>query len=229
MIDDEAPTISQVKRAGRTLRHWARGEDVDVEGALTIVQAFRAQHSRPLVKANNGLRSMILTEGCPVEVSQRLKRLPTIVDKLVNRETTLSLDRMQDIGGVRAILDNVDQLRRVEKRLKKRRQPVAYSDYIERPRDSGYRGVHVIVDYDGRRIEVQLRTRVMHAWAVTVERLSASNGQNFKQDGSSVVQLLMAAISEAMAYEECGEEPPFDLVRRMDELREQARPFLGTR
>lgn len=220
-----------MKKAGRLIRHLLRGESVDpdqVEWALDAVQAFRAQHSKPLVKANNGLRSMVDTERCPIEVSQRLKRLPTIIDKLL-REPTLSLDRMQDIGGVRAILDDVDQVRRVEKRLMKRRPAVAYADYIEQPRASGYRGVHVIVEYDSRRIEVQLRTRLMHSWALTVERLSAANGANFKQDGDSVVQQLMAAVSEAMAYEEHSEEPPLDLIRKIELLREQAGPFLGTR
>lgn len=34
----------------------------------------------------------------------------------------------------------------------------------------GYHAVHVIVGYDGRQIEAQLRTRVMHDWALAVER-----------------------------------------------------------
>jgi len=54
------------------------------------------------------------------------------------------------------------------------RPVLVYRDYISDPRRSGYRGVHVIVGYDGRQIEVQLRTRVMHDWAIAVERLSLS-------------------------------------------------------
>jgi ppGpp synthetase/RelA/SpoT-type nucleotidyltranferase len=42
----------------------------------------------------------------------------------------------------------------VERRLKKNRSPVGYDDYITTPRASGYRGVHVIVEYDGRAIEI---------------------------------------------------------------------------
>jgi len=47
-----------------------------------------------------GLRSVVGTEGCTVEVTQRLKRVPTIVDKL-RREPTMQLASMQDIGGCR--------------------------------------------------------------------------------------------------------------------------------
>lgn len=69
---------------------------------------------------------------------------------------------MQDIGGCRAVLASIDEVRRVEARLRKSRPPVGYSDYVTTPRSSGYRGVHLVVVYDGRRIEVQLRTLVMH-------------------------------------------------------------------
>ncbi len=42
------------------------------------------------------------SERLPVQVSQGLKRVPTIIDKLL-REPTLLLSRMQDIGDCRAI------------------------------------------------------------------------------------------------------------------------------
>lgn len=187
--------------------------------------------STPLGKATIGLRSVVRTEHCSrVEVSQRLKRAPTIVDKL-DREPTLSLPRMQDIGGCRAVLGSIDELRRVESRLRKNRPQVGYSDYITHPRASGYRGVHVIVQYDdetgtARRIEVQLRTLVMHEWAITVERLSSRMGQNLKGDGLHAVQQLLAAVSKAMACEEVGMEVDASLLTRMDELRQLAAPYL---
>lgn len=64
----------------------------------------------------------------------------------------------------------------------------------------------VYADQDGqdRCIEVQLRTQVMHEWAITVERLSGRLGQNLKSDGQHAVQQLMAVISQAMALEEKG-------------------------
>ncbi len=166
-----------------------------------------------------------------LEVSQRLKRAPTIVDKL-GRESTLSLPRMQDIGGCRAVLGSIEELRRVEARLKKNRPPVGYSDYVTSPRASGYRGVHLIVTYgdsDGvdRRIEVQLRTQVMHEWAITVERLSGRIGQNLKQDGRHAVQELLAAISHAMALEEVGMNVDASLLSQLAELRRRAAPYLS--
>ena len=100
------------------------------------------------------------------------------------------------------------------------------SDYIVSPRDSGYRGVHVIVEYGGRQIEVQLRTRAMHAWALTVEAQTVRTGINLKQDGTHDLQLLMAEISKAVALEEVREPVPGSLLEEIDRLRTLALPHL---
>lgn len=221
-------TSSQVKKAGRTLRHAMRGDFVEDDvffAAYDLLLRYRAAHAAPLAKATMGLRSMVRTEGCTVEVSQRLKRVPTILDKL-SREGTLPLSSMQDIAGCRAVLASIDEVRRVETRLKRNRPPVAVSDYVTAPRDSGYRGVHVVVAYDGRNIEVQLRSRVMHEWAITVERLSGRIGQNLKQDGQHAVQELMSVISQAMAIEEQGGSVDDSLLQALAQRRAVARPYL---
>ena len=80
-------TSSQVNRAGRVLRELWRARDLSLVGererrAWETLVSFRAAHGRALIKANNGLRSMLRTEGCAVEVSQRLKRVPSIPEKL---------------------------------------------------------------------------------------------------------------------------------------------------
>lgn len=226
-----SPSVSQVNRAGKTLRSWYAGGRSPLMGpseqaALEVLVAFRASHALPLLKANNGLRSMLRTEACPVEVSQRLKRLTTIIDKLL-REPTMALSRMQDIGGCRAIVDSVDQLRRVQSRLVKNRPPDSVDDYVSKPRPSGYRAVHVVVRYDARCIEIQLRTRSMHEWAVAVERLGGRIGHDLKSGrGPAPVLEWLAAVSEALAIEEQGGVVDSTLTSRISRLRAAALPYL---
>lgn len=81
----------------------------------------------------------------------------------------MELGRMDDIGGCRAVLSDLDELQRVRDRYANAPVMVRIKDYISEPKDDGYRAVHVIVKYDDRRIEVQLRTRIQHEWAFTVE------------------------------------------------------------
>jgi putative GTP pyrophosphokinase len=217
---------TQVKKAGQAIRRFARSDPrVDVEKyeeAIEIAKLYRAAHQYPLSKANMGLRSMVQSEQCDVEVSQRLKRWPTILDKLIVREPTLPLSSMQDIGGCRAVLASLDEIKRVETRIRKRRPVLGYSDYITTPRPSGYRGVHIVVEYDQRPIEIQLRTQAMHEWAITVEQLGSSVGKFFKSEGDHPLQTLMAAISEVTALTESGRMIDEDLRARILHLRAEA-------
>lgn len=229
-------TRSQVKKAGSTLRRLLRGEikieDPRIDHALSVIQEYRAAHQYPLVKANMGLRSAVRAEHCQVEVTQRLKRLRTIVDKL-RREPTMSLTTMQDVGGCRAVLNSIDEIRRVERRLKKNRPVLGYYDYVTTPRASGYRSVHIIVGYHDREdelraVEVQLRTRPMHDWAIGVESLSGRLQVDLKSgEGPREVLDLLAALSEAMALQDLGQEVPEALRDRVRLLRPAALPYIG--
>ncbi len=222
-------TTSRVNRAGRVLRDWlnngaAWGAEEQV--AYELLFAYRAAHSTPLTKANNGLRSMLRTEGLPVEVSQRLKRANTILDKL-GREPTMALSRMQDIAGCRAIVPTVVDLLAIQQRLVKNRTPVRVSDYISNPRASGYRAVHVVVTYDNRCVEVQLRTAVMHEWAVAVEIYGGRIGEDLKSGrGPREVLDWLEIVSRAMEIEEAGGTVNTDLNDQISRLRAEAVPFL---
>lgn len=229
-------TTSAVNRAGRAIRRWMRGEiddfDVRLSDAIGLVLEYRAAHQYPLTKATMGLRSMVKSEGCVVEVSQRLKRLSTIMDKL-RREPTMGLATMQDIGGCRAVLASVAEVRAVEHRLKKNRPPMNYYDYVTKPRPSGYRGVHVVVCYPDaenadRAIEVQLRTKTMHEWAIAVERISGRIQDDLKSGrGPKPLLDLLVGVSKAMEIEESGAEVPDELVKELGRLRTLAVPFMG--
>lgn len=222
------PTKSQVKKAGSTIRKCLRGElkdDAQFTKAKEVMEAWRRAHYQPLVTANNGLRSMARTVGVPAEVTQRLKRRQTILDKL-GREPTLDLSRMQDIGGCRAVVNSKEDLRRLEVRIKHNRTPIGYPDYITEPRMSGYRAVHVVVEYQGRAVEIQLRTRSMHAWALAAEYYSGELGENLKQDGTHPIQLFLATAAELMALTEDGVDIPADLLILHEERRLAAAPLL---
>lgn len=139
----------------------------------------------------------------------------------------MQLGNMQDIGGCRAVVADMAELRRVEKRLKRNRPPRALYDYVTTPRSSGYRSVHVVVSYDDRLIEVQLRTQIMHSWAIAVERLAGRISKDLKSsEGPEEVLDFLGAVSEAMAIEERGEVVDASLIEEINRLRTRAWPWL---
>lgn len=126
--------------------------------AIRTVQAFRAEFQYPTTKTAVGLRQFVARESSEILVAQRLKRLPQIINKLV-RMPGSKLARMEDVGGCRAVLPGGRrEIDAVLKRIRRNWVVKRERDYIVRPKPTGYRGVHVVIERDGRRVEIQLRT-----------------------------------------------------------------------
>lgn len=234
---------TQVRNAGDYLRRLvAEGVDLrqadpdKVIWAWDVLDNFRAAHEYALTKATMGLRSRVDTmyrnllgpdHGRQLKVSQRLKRHVSIVGKL-SRQPTMKLHTMQDVAGCRAVVDTIEQVRLVQRRWETKKGRVCWVDeYITTPKTTGYRGVHVIVSYDDRLVEVQLRTLVQHEWATTIERIGGRIRQDLKAGvGPRPVLEFFQAVSEAMAIEEAGEVVPSELVGRIQALRRTAEPMM---
>jgi putative GTP pyrophosphokinase len=69
--------------------------------AVEVIDWWREERARPLSRVTANLRHYAGEHEAP-RVAQRLKKFPTIVDKLL-RQPTMKLSRMADIGGVRAV------------------------------------------------------------------------------------------------------------------------------
>ncbi len=172
--------ISEVNQAGRMLVN-PLATPAELDHALTVINNWRSCHSYPLNILQNGLRQRAKQADPNRLIAQRIKRIASIKLKL-SQQKTMRLTQMQDIGGCRAIVGSVAQVEKLvdlykRSDLKHERGPE--DNYISNPRASGYRGIHLIYRYFSDRIEtwnelqieVQLRTKLQHAWATTVETI----------------------------------------------------------
>lgn len=211
---------NQINKAGTILVRDSQTL-VDLNWAINLADKWRACHAYPINTFQATLRTKLSTySGDPI-VAQRLKRMPTIIDKL-KRYPAMKLATMQDIGGVRAILGNVKDVNRLvsEYRDSKRfaHELVDHRDYILNPRnEDGYRSIHLIYkynnsqapNYNGLRIELQVRTRLQHTWATAVESMGTFLGQALKsRQGDKEWLDFFAMISGVFAIEEGCAPPP---------------------
>ena len=179
------PSRAAIDKAGYLVRDWWLGPErevpADVAGAGAVLHAYRGTFREPLKKTTVGVRQFVQRESSAVIVGQRLKRVPTILDKL-SRLPNMKVTRMEDIGGCRAILPGGRaEIEGVLRRMKKNRWTIRrFRDYIAEPKETGYRAVHVVVERESRPIEIQLRTPNQHAWAANVERVGAMLGHELK-------------------------------------------------
>jgi putative GTP pyrophosphokinase len=202
--------------------HAQQISEFDVDEMIHAYHAlewWRSLHARPLTKVAANLRYHVDKENGSLDgrldVTQRLKRRPTILDKLT-REPTMEVTQMQDIGGVRARLPSLAHVHAVSRRLRKTWTIHRTRDYIANPKPSGYRALHHIVVRDGVKVEVQLRTVLQDAWANQVENDSRHTGQGFKFGrGSLSVHDYYVAMSEAFSLVDRGKPLPQPLVAEL--------------
>jgi putative GTP pyrophosphokinase len=189
-------TKGEVNRAGKLLLEL--GKRMDGEGEGSAVEAlggeaeldrawealtwWRSLHARPLSTVAANLRYHVDKEGGRVEgrieVTQRLKRHVTLIDKLAREKGNVT--QMHDIGGVRARLPSFGHVYALSRRLRKTWTIIKVRDYIAEPKDTGYRALHLIVKRNGFPIEVQLRTEVQDIWANMVEDITRKTGSGLK-------------------------------------------------
>ncbi|MEK7348973.1 MAG: RelA/SpoT domain-containing protein [Candidatus Eisenbacteria bacterium] len=147
--------------------------------ALGVIGNWRSSHGHPLNTFQMTLRNKVKQVSDSGLVAQRMKRLSSIESKL-RRFDWLTLSEMQDMAGCRAIVNSVQRVRGLVRLYKgSRLQHVLddQDDYITNPKPSGYRGYHLIYryrsdrdpSYDGLKVEMQIRSRLQHAWATAVE------------------------------------------------------------
>lgn len=183
----------EVSRSGRVLI----SPESDIEArmaALDVMSSWRAAHAYPM----HALLMMLRRKAADVDknavVVQRHKRAPSIIDKLM-RYPQMELSRMQDIGGCRAIVSTVRQVEQLNEHIQNsstRHKLHRVYDYINEPKETGYRGIHLTYKYNGEKseykdyfVELQLRSKIQHAWATAVEIIDTFTKQALKSSRGS--------------------------------------------
>ncbi|EGK8090855.1 RelA/SpoT domain-containing protein [Campylobacter lari] len=128
-------------------------------------------------------------------IAKRTKRLESISFKL-QRYPNLALDRIQDIAGMRIICDSVKDVNLIRDELKKHYQKNInvfkydnINDYINKPKDDGYRSCHLMfTDIKTKcKVEIQIRTKLQHSWATAVEIIDMGSNSKIKQGNGEII------------------------------------------
>jgi GTP pyrophosphokinase len=105
------------------------------------------------------------------------KSTMALIEKL--RRESIRLAQVQDIAGCRITVEDVIEQDRIVGALAAMFEHASVIDRRVHP-SYGYRAVHVIVNCDGKLIEVQVRTRLQHQWAELSEKCSDVIDPNIK-------------------------------------------------
>lgn len=121
----------------------------------------------------------------------RMKRVDSILGKIRREGTHFDLPTLDDVGGCRLIVDTVSDVERAIELIKAgfvekygKDVEIHENNYILEPKKSGYRCHHLRIRFprcEGpNRVEIQVRTKLQHTWATTVEIFDEANGSSIK-------------------------------------------------
>ena len=202
-------TRKEIDKTGKLLLSSKKQDEVNA--AINKLNDWRSLHLIPLDILQQRIETFLsLNHVHPFLISRRLKRLTSIQYKL-DMNPEMGLGGMQDIGGLRVVVNTVEELLRLQSLL--RSMPIdsfecrRRYDYVNDPKESGYRSIHFAYiyqsndeDYNGLRIELQIRTRLQHLWATAVETaglytktsLKSSQGESGWLDFFKIVSSLFS-------------------------------------
>lgn len=186
--------LSYSKKAIRRAGDYLIAEESDFDSdefldSYDILSNWRSSHAYPIQSMLGYFRKKAFDIDKNAVIAQRLKRTPSIIAKLL-REGGMKLDRMEDIAGCRIVVENLTDVYEVKNNIvsgRTRNVLRRERDYIKSPKDSGYRGIHLVYQYNGRKaiynnhsVELQIRSKVQHSWATAVEVVGTFTRQALK-------------------------------------------------
>ena len=159
--------------AGRMGMQWMREELEDLafkvlnpEGRSSIIRRFitlQRDTGDVIERITGDMRYELEKADIVAEVFGRAKKPYAIWRKM--KEKDQSFSRLSDIYGFRVITESEEDTYRALGAIHQRWRavPGRFKDYISQPKTNGYRSIHTTVSgRDGKRVEVQIRTRQMH-------------------------------------------------------------------
>ncbi len=149
------------------------------------------------------LQKKLAEDGIFAEIYGRPKHIYSIWKKMQRKQ--LDIDELYDLLAVRVIVDNLTACYATLGRVHSLWQtiPKEFDDYIANPKGNGYQSLHtVIIDADGNRIEVQIRTQQMHDFA----ELGVAAHWSYKEGGKHDTAIEKSIASLRKLLEERGSD-----------------------
>lgn len=167
-------------------------KDLDLEKISKVKLYYDSAHQELTTKLNiiNTEFNTLYSINPINHIKTRIKSLPSIIDKLKRKKLEININNtftLTDVVAARIVCNFVDDIYQVIEKIKNNHyfNIIEEKDYITTPKNSGYRGYHLIIEIPVTinnikkiiKCEIQLRTTAMDFWA------SSEHTLNYKKVG----------------------------------------------
>lgn len=143
-------------------------------------------------------------------ITSRIKTKKSILNKMHKKHYNITykdlITNINDIAGIRAICmfkSDISKVRNIISNIPNTRI-IKEKDYIKRPKKSGYRGYHIILEtlvkYDESyipiKVEIQLRTMAMDFWATAEHKMKYKTNNKISAKDSKKLKIYSKIINK---------------------------------
>lgn len=199
-------------------------EDISLLPAMGQFSSIASQYDHIMFFYESGIQQIVAklqilnnefknnNERNPIEnIKSRVKSMDSIIEKMQRKGIPLTTGEMarqiKDIAGVRVICPFISDVYQVANMLVNQQdvELVTVKDYIKKPKENGYRSLHMIVlvdvyfsDHKDRvPIEIQFRTIAMNFWASTEHQLHYKKNYYFTDEMQQELKKCADIMAEA--------------------------------
>lgn len=151
-------------------------------------------------------------------ITSRIKSLESITKKLIRKGKKIdyetAVESLNDIAGVRAVSYFFDDIYQISKAVKKQKDftLIKEKDYVQKPKKSGYKSIHLIVKVpvvlDSQttyvKVEIQIRTFAMDYWAELDSQMcykkSAGDIEMVRQESKRYAEAIAALDNKMLEF-----------------------------
>lgn len=201
---------------------WAQKKGLDAQRLMTYYKCAMREVETKLYVLDE--EYSLQYDRNPINsIRARLKSVPSIIEKLERKNVEISLPAIEqylnDVAGIRVVCSFIQDVYTIADALLKQDDItlIERKDYIAKPKENGYRSLHLIVEVPiflekekrKMKVEVQLRTIAMDCWASLEHQLRYKKETKFTSETQK--ELLECANLSV------------ELDTRMDALRKQSK------
>lgn len=201
---------------------WAQKKGLDAQRLMTYYKCAMREVETKLYVLDE--EYSLQYDRNPINsIRTRLKSVPSIIEKLERKNVEISIPAIEqylnDVAGIRVVCSFVQDVYTIADALLIQDDItlIERKDYIAKPKENGYRSLHLIVEVPiflekekrKMKVEVQLRTIAMDCWASLEHQLRYKKATKFTTETQK--ELL-----------ECA-KLSVELDTRMDALRKQSK------
>lgn len=187
-MENKRYTKGDYKKLGDRIR---KSPDNISQSDYEMLQYLRMSYKDPLAIVFRSIYYLAIRINSDCVCTYRIKRIESIISKVL-RFKDMQIHRAADIAGCRCIMPRIDDVHKLYKRIKSSEDSLPFTikgvnDYIENPKDNGYRSLHLNVETKEepkRVIEIQIRDIEQHNWATLVETSDVLYDSKLKEFGA---------------------------------------------